>query len=302
MLFIIILAAVIFTFLISATVILFFVGPTLLLQPRRRTAEFYRKLGKPITPNELNLPYEEINIATTDNINLHCWLIKANRPAKGTLIYLHGVADCKIDGLRFANISHAQGYNVFLYDSRRHGYSGGKYCTYGEHEKFDVVQIIDYLFSRSDLSVGKIGLFGTSMGAAVAIQSAAIDSRIAAVAAENSFATLRTIFDDYQKRMIKLPFHYLRNLVIIHSELRAKFKASQVSPLESISNIHIPILFIYGTADHLIKHQYSILLYECANQPKEIYPIEGASHNNIWEIAGIEYEQRLLNFFEKNLQ
>lgn len=299
---IIILAAIILTFLISATVILFFVGPLLLLQPRRRTAEFYSQLGRPTSPNELKLPFQEVNIVTYDNLNLHCWFIKADQRSKGTLIYLHGVADCKIDGLRFAKHFHDHGYNVFLYDSRRHGLSGGTYCTYGQYEKFDVVQIIDYLFSRSDISVEKIGLYGTSMGAAVAIQAAAIDQRIVAIAAENSFATLRTIFDDYQKRMIKLPFHYLRNLVIIHSEMRAKFKASHVSPLESLSNIHIPIIFIYGTIDHLIKHQYSLMLFEKANQPKEIYPIEGASHNNTWDIGGIEYEQRLLNFFEKNLR
>ncbi len=288
-------------FLLSATIILFLIGPTILLQPRRRTAEFYRRLGKPTTPAELNLPFQEVNIVTNDHINLQCWLIKANQPAKGTLIYLHGVGDCKIDGLRFAKLFHVKHYNILLYDTRRHGMSGGKYCTYGYYEKDDVVEIINYLATRDDLTLGKIGLFGTSMGAAIALQAAAIDERIAAVVAENSFATLRTIFDDYQKRIIKLPFHYLRNLVIIHAELRANFKASSVSPLESVSKIHIPILFVYGTNDHLIKHQYTIQLYERVNQLKDIYPIEGASHNNTWDIGGREYEQRLFIFFEKNL-
>jgi len=139
------------------------------------------------------------------------------------------------------------------------------------------------------------------MGAAVAIQAAAIDKRITVVVSENSFATLRTIFDDYQKRMIKLPFHYLRNLVIVHAELRAKFKAREVSPLEAVQTIHIPILIVYGTDDHLIKHQYSLMLFEKANQPKEIFPIHGASHNNMWDIAGKEYGQKLLEFFGKHL-
>jgi hypothetical protein len=139
------------------------------------------------------------------------------------------------------------------------------------------------------------------MGAAVAIQAAAIDKRIAAVCAENSFLTLRKIFDDYQKRMIKLPFHYLRNLVIIHSELRAKFRASDVSPLEAVRNISIPLLIIYGTGDHLIRHEYSIQLYEAANEPKALLPVPGAAHNNIWDIAGKEYERQLLWFFTKAL-
>ena len=295
------LAIALFTFLVSATIILFVVGPTLLLQPRRRSAEFYRKLGLPTNPSEVDLLYEEIVVSTTDNTKLDGWLIKAAAPVKGTIIYLHGVADCKIDGIRFAKLMHDNHFNIFLYDSRRHGNSDGKYCTYGFYEKHDVSRVIDYLAARNDIELGKVGLFGPSMGAAVAIQAAAIDKRIIAVVSESSFATLRTIFDDYQKRMIKLPFHYLRNLVIVHAELRVKFKASEVSPLEAVQTIRIPILIVYGTDDHLIKHQYSLMLFEKANQPKEIFPIHGAAHNNMWDIAGKEYGQKLLEFFGKYL-
>lgn len=217
-------------------------------------------------------------------------------------MYLHGVADCKIDGIRFAKLMHDHHFNVFLYDSRRHGESDGKFCTYGFYEKHDVIKIIDYLISRTDIHPGKIGLFGTSMGAAIAIQAAAIDSRITSVVAENSFANLRSIFDDYQKRIIKLPFHYLRNLVIIRSELMAKFKASDVSPLDAVKNIHIPILFTYGSNDQLIKHQYSLMLYDAMTGPKDIFPIEHATHNDTWKIGGKTYEKKVVEFFESRLK
>lgn len=250
----------------------------------------------------MNLPYEEIIVRTNDGIKLLSWLIKAEAPVKGTILYLHGVADCKIDGLRFAKLMHAHHYNVFLYDARRHGESEGIYCTYGYVEKYDVSNVIDYLQSRTDISCGKIGMFGTSMGAAVALQAAALDKRIMSVAAENSFATLRTIFDDYQRRMIKLPFHYLRNVVIVRSERMAKFKASDVSPVEAVKTISVPILFIYGTLDHLINYQYSIQLYEAARGPKELLPVENASHTDIWEVSGDRYEQALITFFDKTLR
>jgi len=283
-------------FLLSATVVLLIVGPTILLQPRRRTAEFYAALGQPTTPSEAGLRYEEINIITAEGLKLNSWLIKTPSPVKGTVVYLHGVADCKIDGIRLSKLLHDRHYNVFLYDARRHGLSDGKYCTYGYFEKQDVSRVIDYLESRTDLDLGKIALFGTSMGAAVGIQAAAVDKRISAVVAENSFATLRTIFDDYQKRMIKLPFHYLRNIVIIRSELAAHFQAKDVSPLDVVPDIQIPILFIYGTDDHLINHRYSLMLYERKRDPKELFPIENARHNNAWQVAGEIYEKRILEF------
>ncbi len=290
-----------FAFLATVSIVLFIVGPVILLQPRRRTAEFYHALNLPITPSDVGLTYEEINVITAEGLKLNGWLIKAVAPAKGTILYLHGVADCKIDGIRHAKLLHDQGYNIFLYDARRHGNSDGKFCTYGFYEKHDVLRVIDYLVSRTDMTLGKIGIFGTSMGAAVALQAASLDKRIAAVVAENSFATLRSIFDDYQKRIIKLPFHFLRNIVIVRSELMAHFKASDVSPIEAVKTIRIPLLFIYGTNDHLIKHQYSIALHEQATGSKELFPVEEASHNNIWQIAGKEYEHKLLNFFNKTL-
>jgi|ERR1041385_3394934 pimeloyl-ACP methyl ester carboxylesterase len=296
------LATALFVFLLSATIILILVGPAILLQPKRRTAEFYRALGYPLTPSDVNLAYEEINVIADQGIKLSSWLIKALPPAKGTIVYLHGVADCKIDGIRLAKLLHDRHYNIFLYDARRHGESDGKFCTYGYYEKHDLIKIIDYLLSRTDIHPGNIGLFGTSMGAAVAIQAAASDQRIAAVVAENSFATLRTIFDDYQRRMIKLPFHYLRNIVIKRSELMANFKANDVSPLDAVAKIRIPILFIYGKQDHLINYKYSVNLFENANEPKEVFPIEEASHNDTWKIAGESYEKRLFDFFGKNLK
>lgn len=289
-------------FLLGVTVVLFIIGPTILLQPRKRTAEFYRALGQPTTPSDLSLQYEEINVIAEGGIKINCWITKSDPPVKGTILYLHGVADCKIDGIPLAKFLHDHHFNVVLYDSRRHGESDGKFCTYGYYEKHDLIKIINYLESRSDIHLGKMGVFGTSMGAAVALQCAAIDKRITAVVAENSFATLRTIFDDYQKRMIKLPFHYLRNLVIKRSEWLAQFKASDVSPLDAVAKIHIPLLFIYGTGDKLINYKYSIMLFENTDDPKELFPIQGAAHNDTWNIAGETYERKLLHFFEKNLQ
>lgn len=302
MVLIIALIVILFLFLTSVTLVLLFIGPTILLQPRRRHPIFYQKLNHPITPKDIGLNFEEIIFDTRDYIKLHGWLVKCGNESRGTIIYLHGVGDCKITGLPFTKLFHDNGYNVFLYDLRRHGESGGDYCTYGFNEKYDLTDVINYLFSRKDLHLGKIGVFGTSMGAAVAIQTAAIDERISAVVAENSFATLRSIFDDYQKRIVKIPFHYLRNIVIIRSERIAKFKAREVSPLKSVTEINIPVLFVYGMQDKHINYKNSIALYENAGKQKEIYVIEHAEHNDMWDIGGKNYHNKLLEYFGKYLR
>jgi fermentation-respiration switch protein FrsA (DUF1100 family) len=236
-----------------------------------------------------------------DGIDLSCWFLPSPQ-GKGTVIYLHGVSECKIVGLPMAQVLHDRGFHVFLYDSRRHGDSGGSFCTYGFYEKRDATSVIDYLCARPDIRAGKIALFGSSMGAAVAIQVAALDRRVVAVVAESGFATLRTIFDDYQKRMIKLPWHYLRNIVIKRSEFLADFKANAVSPLEAVRDVHVPIFILHGTADNLIKSSYSEMVFRNANEPKELWLLQGAKHSDMAEVGGKEYVDRIAGFFEKNLK
>jgi fermentation-respiration switch protein FrsA (DUF1100 family) len=287
--------------IVFVSAVLFVIGPGMLLQPYRRTIEYYRKYTTVLHPSDIGLPYEDVALKTPEGIGLSCWLIPAEGMPKGTVIYLHGVSECKIVGIPMARELHNLGYNVFLYDSRRHGDSGGTYCTYGFYEKHDARAVITYVTGRADINPGRIGLFGTSMGAAVAIQVASIDPRVVALIAESGFATLRTIFDDYQKRMIKLPWHYLRNIVIKRSEHLAHFKANAVSPLEAVRSVHVPVFIMHGTADTLIDSRYSETVFAAANEPKGLWLIAGARHNDMDRVGGEEYWRRVLEFFVRNL-
>jgi fermentation-respiration switch protein FrsA (DUF1100 family) len=290
-----------FFFLLFFSMLIFVIGPVMLMQPYRLTEEYYRRHTSLLHPADLSTEYEELSLNTSEGIPLRCWLLKPSGTPRGTVIYLHGVSECKIAGLPVARVLLSKGFNVFLYDSRRHGESGGVFCTYGFYEKHDASRIISHLLTRSDTAIGKIGLFGNSMGAAVAIQVAASDSRVTAVVAESGFSTLRTIFDDYQKRMIKLPWHYLRNIVIKRSEYLAHFKANAVSPLAAVQHVHVPLFVLHGTADELIRPSYSETVWAQANKPKELWLLRGARHSDMFDVGGEEYRHRVARFFEEHL-
>ena len=286
-------------FMAFVSLLILVIGPVMLMQPHRRTIDYYRHRTPILHPSDLRLPFEDLTLKTAEGIALSCWLIPAAGRARGTVLCLHGVSECKIVGLPMAKLLHNHGYNVFLYDSRRHGNSGGNFCTYGFYEKHDTTTILNYLETRSDLRLGGIGLFGSSMGAAVAIQVAAIDKRVVAVVAESGFATLRSVFDDYQRRMIKLPWHYLRNIVIKRSEHMAHFRANAVSPLDAVKEIFVPLFILHGTADDRISYRYSEMVYQAAHEPKELWLLPGARHNDMAEAGGAAYEQRILAFFDR---
>ena len=292
---------VLFLFFLSAAFVILILGPLILLQPHRHSKEWYATLTNILEPRDKGVPQEDIWLATPDGVGLSCWLVKRKK-ARGTVIYLHGVGDCKIGGVELSAFLYSLGYNVFLYDSRHHGESGGKYCTYGFFEKHDVSTVIDYLQQREDLKLGKVGVFGTSMGAAVAIQAAAIDVRIASVVAEASFTTLRSIAVDYQRRLIKLPWHFLRNIAFARSQKVAGFKARFVAPVEDVKKLHCPILFVHGLEDTFIDVLHSKELYRIARDPKELLLVDGANHNNVWEIGGNKYKDTLTSFFKSSLR
>ena len=291
-----------FLFLIQSTFVLLVTGPLILLKPVRRKKGWYARFTNLLEPKDAGLPQENVIVETFDGLKLSCWYVHQKKKARGTIIYLHGVGDCKIAGVAFARSLYEKGFNVFLYDSRQHGESEGYYCTYGFYEKQDVSAVISYLQSRTDVKIGKIGVFGTSMGGAVAILSAANDHRIAAVISEGTYTSLRVVFVDYQKRIIKLPWHFLRNIALVQSQKLANFKARLVAPIEDIKRVHVPILIVHGKNDLFIKSDYSKRLYNAANDPKQLLLIEGADHNDVWDIGGEPYENSIASFFEKFLK
>jgi uncharacterized protein len=289
-------------FLIQATFVLLVAGPLILLKPVRRKKDWYARFTNLLEPNDAGLPQENVTVETFDGLKLSCWFVRQKKKARGTIIFLHGVGDCKITGVPFARVLYERGFNIFLYDSRQHGESEGYYCTYGFYEKRDVSAVISYLQSQTKIKTGKIGVFGTSMGGAVAIQAAAVDHRIACIISEGSYTALRIVFVDYQKRIIKLPWHFLRNVALVQSQKMANFKARLVAPLEDIKRVHVPVFIVHGKNDSFIKSHYSKLLFNAANEPKRLLLIDGAEHNNVWEIGGAMYENAIASFFEEHLK
>jgi abhydrolase domain-containing protein 17 len=64
-----------------------------------------------------------------------------------------------------------------------------------------------------------------------------------------------------------------------------------------IRRILAPKLFIQGDHDEIIPPRLCQALYAAAQSPKEFWVVEGAGHNNILEIAGPQYRQRLEMFY-----
>lgn len=201
---------------------------------------------------------------------LRGWQCAAVEHSRGTIVYLHGVADNRSSAVGPIARFTQQGYTVVAYDSRAHGQSEGRACTYGYFEKQDLSRVID-TFASSPVVV-----VGTSLGAAVALQAAADDERIRGVVAAEVFSDLDTIARE------RAPFFLWDEQILDAFDLAEKwagFDIESASPRDAAHRIHVPVLVLHGDADTETLPSHSRRVYESLAGPKRLILVPGARHN-----------------------
>ena len=132
---------------------------------------------------------EPFAVEVAPSVTLRGWLARGVGRRRGLVLYLHGVGDNKDSAAGLIARYTPRGFDVAAYDARAHGESDGAACTYGYYEKADVARVLDVL-TASGAAADRTVLFGSSMGAAVALQAAPLDGRVRAVVAQSPFAEL----------------------------------------------------------------------------------------------------------------
>jgi hypothetical protein len=218
-------------------------------------------------------------------------------------LLFHGVSDNRTGVLGHAELLLRHGYNVVMMDSRAHGESGGAMATYGWKERYDTVAITNELYFSEN--VRHLGALGVSMGAAIALQSAAVEPRIEAVIAEDPFANLREVSYDYGGLHFS-PFlgkTLFRPATIFAMRELAKtggFLPDDVSPEKAVAARSFPVLLICGTRDRTIPCRHAKDIYQMASGPKELWIAVGAEHASALGRAPAEYENRVTRFLATN--
>jgi hypothetical protein len=198
------------------------------------------------------------------------WKFPARGARRGTVVYLHGIADNRGSGLSAAQRLSARGFDVVAYDSRAHGDSGGEICTYGFYEKRDLQRVLDALES------GPVILMGSSLGGAVALQAAAEDPRINAVIAAESFSDLRTVATE------RAPWFFTARTIsraLALAEEQGSFRVDDVSPKDAARRITVPVLLIHGALDHETPPDHSQRIFDSLGGRKQLLLVQGAGHN-----------------------
>jgi uncharacterized protein len=244
----------------------------------------------------------DFTVRANDGVELRGWKVIPPSANGDWVLLFHGVSDNRTGDLGHAEFLLRHGYSLVMMDSRAHGKSGGDMATYGWKERYDTVAITDALYSSE--KVRHLYAHGVSMGAAIALQSAAVEPRIAAVSAEDPFASLREVTYDYAGLDVspfigKTLFRPASIFALRALEEAGGFNPDEVSPEKAVAQRSFPVLLICGTNDHRIPCRHAEAIYDAATGPKELWIVQGAGHATALGQAPAQYENRVVGFFEK---
>ena len=259
---------------------------------------FYSSIRPPkilssLTPRALKMGYEDASFRTADGLTLRGWYIPAARTTEKTLILLHGYPADKGDILPALAFLHDD-FNLLLFDFRYLGESEGSYSSAGAKEVEDLLAAIRFLKARG---IKEVGVWGFSMGGAVALMALEKASEIRAVVSESSYASLAQMALSLLRiPLLNYPVAYLVGLwakIFLGIDLR------DISPAQRIRQTTVPILLIHSSDDAVIpfSHAQSLQQALAKNPHVEFWFHRGFGHGEL----GSDYQSRVRSFFHKHL-
>jgi fermentation-respiration switch protein FrsA (DUF1100 family) len=216
---------------------------------------------------------EDVWLRTDDGVKLHGWWASATNSKLATL-FLHGNAGNVTHRIRHIRAVTAAGSSILVIDYRGYGKSEGRPSERGLY--LDARAGWKYLIARG-YPPERIVIHGESLGSAVAVELAAVN-RCGGVVLDAPFTSAKDV-----ARTV-LPF--------LGPALIWSFDSTS-----RIRSVHSPILVIHGDQDEVIPFELGRKLFEMAPEPKALWRVEQAGHNDILEVAGPAYSDRLAAFY-----
>lgn len=266
-----------------------FLAERLALHPRRWS------IGP--TPAAQGWVYQDVSFRSSDGITLKGWWIPGTNHE--TIVMVHGWTSSRQEPYDKSAYLHAAGYNLLVFDLRGHGLSGGTFTTLGLKEPLDVEAAVSFAKSEDP---GPVALFGYSMGAATAVETAARDPQVAVVIEDSGYGSLADVIAAGFQRNVHLPELPFGLPLVALGQQDVGFTVAAVKPVTDASTLTKPLLAIVGTADTTVPPQQGYNLFAAAKGVKQLLVVPGAGHTMAYYKDNSLYEQTVLTFLKASLR
>lgn len=277
---------------------LFLYAPYFVVEVKNPLIELVRKkrISKQI---ELRPVQERVQIEH-DGLKLQGILTKSNTDTtKATIILVHGIRGNKGWWHTKSLVLSDSSYQTLAIDLRAHGESEGKFTTFGVKEKQDIKAWIDWLEKEDRVEAQKLGIWGQSLGGAVALQTLAVEDRLQFGVIESAFSDFAKVAGDYGQDYIGIKIDPLTNNILKRAGKLADFDLQDANPAKASESIKQPILFIHGEKDNKIDISYNRENFNAIpHQNKEFYVVKDAGHYDVWNIGDKTYRDKVFAFID----
>lgn len=273
-------------FLLSSIIVVLSVGSVL-------SAANIVKIGE--IPTELN--GTEVTFKNKNGNNLSGWFVPGD-DLHGGILLMHGVRSNRKEMIQRAVFLNKSGYSVLLFDFQAHGESEGDKITFGYLESQDAEAAYTYL--TNNIKKKSVGVIGVSLGGASALLGG-VAQKANALILEAVYPT----FSEAVKNRISMHLghigHYLSPLLIWQIKPRLGFSPEFLRPIDKLSELNTPVFIIAGTNDKHTTLSESKKMYNVAKEPKDLWLLQGAKHQNFHRYSPLIYQEKVLGFFNKHL-
>ncbi len=220
------------------------------------------------------------------------------------IVMVHGLDSNCWDGndRDIARAYAAHGYGVVLFDLRGQGESGGRLLGLGWKERDDVRAAVDFLLEKG-FRPGRIGIHGSSYGAATALLAAAYIPEVGAVVADSPFADMRDLMTNELKAKVGNAGFFMPGIVWI-GKIFFGLDLAEIPPIKAIGSIAPrPVFLLHGEGDTRIPVEQSLKLKAAsANRPLELWTLPGVEHTQEYNANPAEFMKRTCAFFDRYLK
>jgi hypothetical protein len=245
-----------------------------------------------VAPAELGRPYEEVTLRTTDGLDLAAWYVPSRN---GAAVISYPTRQGKLPQARMLA---RHGYGVLLLDARGYDGSEGDPNMLGWEGEKDIDAAVAWLQRRPDVSNGRIGGIGFSVGGEMMLQAAATNAGLRAVVSEG--AGIRSL----REHLLYGPRGWF-TLPAAAVQTAAVAVLSGTPPPPSLADVVTrisprPLFLIYagqGAGGEELNPDY----YAALPRPKMLWKIDEARHVGGLQALPREYERRVTRFFDRAL-
>ena len=253
----------------------------------------------PVKIGEIPAKLKGKNVKFNSNTGkpLSGWIVPG-KSERGGILLMHAIRSDRRQMIDRAIFLNEIGYTILLFDFQAHGESPGENITFGYLEAKDAEAAFTYL--ETQLETKTIGIIGVSLGGVAALLSN-IPSRASALVLEAVYPTLREAVQNRMYIRLGVLGRYLSPLLLWQIEPRLGFNPEQLSPIDSLSKLNIPLLMIAGSDDEHTTLAESKRMYNTVIGTKELWIVKGAHHQDFSKYSPVTYKDDVMKFFNRYL-